>query len=172
MTCLDNFSEALAAIRDLKGEGIVSDYAIGGAMGLAFWAEAIPTFDLDVFVMFQSGDLIMTLTPIYDWARRRGYEMKAEHIVIAGIPVQVLPAHNALTEEAVIRAADLPYDTEIARVIRPEYLIAMFLETSARTEKRLARVAMLLESGTVDRKLLGEILERYHLKLPRYDDAN
>ncbi len=169
---MDNFAEALAAIRDLKNEGIVSNYAIGGAMALSFWAEAVPTYDLDVFVLFGSNELIMTMTPIYEWAARHGYEVRSEHIEIAGIPVQVLPAHDALTEEAIVTAVDLPYDTETTRVMRPEYLIGMFLEKSARSAKRLARVAMLLESDKVDRELLSRVLGRYGLKLPRYDDGD
>lgn len=167
---MDNFAEALAAIRDLKDSGVVSNYAIGGAMGLAFWTEPIPTYDLDVFVEFHSKGLVTSLTPIYEWARQRGYEVSAEHIVMAGIPVQILPAHNQLAEQAIDTAVDLPYDDETARVIRPEYLTAMFLDGSARTDKRLARVAMLLESGKVDRELLRQILERYKLKLPQFND--
>lgn len=169
---MDNFAEALAAIRNLKDEGIVSDYAIGGAMALSFWAEAVPTYDLDVFVLFASDELIMTITPIYEWAGRHGYQVKSEHIEIAGIPVQVLPAHDAVTEEAIVTAVDLPYGAETTRVMRPEYLIAMFLEKSARSAKRLARVAMLLECDKVDHELLSQVLERYNLKLPRYDDAD
>lgn len=169
---MDNFAEALAAIRDLKNEGVVSDYAIGGAMALSFWVEAVPTYDLDVFVLFPSDERIMTITPIYEWAGRHGYEVKAEHIEIAGIPVQVLPAHDAVTEEAIASAVGLPYGAETTRVMRPEYLIAMFLEKSARSAKRLARVAMLLESDVVDHELLSRILERHNLKLPRYDDGD
>jgi hypothetical protein len=43
---MNNFTAALAAIYRLKNEGVVKDYAIGGAMALAFWSEPIPTFDL------------------------------------------------------------------------------------------------------------------------------
>ena len=35
---MDNFAEAIVAINDMKAEGVVSDYAIGGAMALAFWS--------------------------------------------------------------------------------------------------------------------------------------
>ena len=48
----------------------------------------------------------------------------------------------------------------------PEYLIALALEGSARTEKRLARVAALLAEEVVDRAALNALLERFALELP------
>jgi hypothetical protein len=162
----NSFSETLSAVADLKREGIVTDYAIGGAMALAFWSEPTATFDLDVFVLLPSSGALVSLDGIYRWADKRGYPAEAEHIFIAGVPVQFIPTHNALAEEAVATAADLDYEGRLVRVIRPEYLIAMSLEGTARTAKRLARVAVLLEENIVDRKLLNNVLERYNLSLP------
>ena len=54
-----NFTEALAAINRLES-GVVTDYAIGGAMALVFWSEPIPTFDLDperVAALLEEGDV-------------------------------------------------------------------------------------------------------------------
>jgi hypothetical protein len=162
---VDYFRQALAAVKDLKRDGVVTEYAIGGGMAASFWSEPTATFDLDVFVLLPSDQPLVSLSEIYKWARTHGYREEAEHILIAGVPVQFIPAHNALAEEAVTTAADLDYDGESIRVICPEYLIAMSLEPSARTPKRMARVGLLLE-GTVDRHLLNDILKRYSLNLP------
>jgi hypothetical protein len=164
-----DFAAALAAIERLKTDGIVSDYAIGGAMALVFWSEPIPTFDIDVFVVLASESKLVSLAPVYEWARRNGYREEAEHIIIAGLPVQVIPAHNELAEEAIVSAAQLDYEGQPVRVIRPEYLIALYLEPAARTAKRLGRVAVLLEEGNVDRELLNKLLRRYNLRLPKYE---
>jgi hypothetical protein len=164
---MDNVGEAITAMNDLKSEGVVSDYALGGAMALIFWSEPTATFDLDVFVLLEQTRMLISLDPIYAWARRRGYPERAEHIVIADVPVQVIPAHNALATEAVSHAADLDYDGVPVRVITPEYLIAMYLEDTARTRKRLERVATLLDEGNLDRDLLNSLLERYKLRLPQ-----
>jgi hypothetical protein len=137
-------------------------------MALSFWVEAVPTYDLDVFVLIPSIERIMTITPIYEWAGRHGYEVKAEHIEIAGIPVQVLPAHDAVTEEAIAALSDCR--TVLRRLA--SCARSTSLEKSARSAKRLARVAMLLESEVVDHELLSRILERHNLKLPRYDDGD
>lgn len=153
---MDNFADALAAVRDLKNDGVVSEYAVGGAMALLFWSEPTATYDLDVFVLLSG---------------KRGYKAEKEHIEIEGIPVQVIPAPNRLTEEAIANAADLDYDGQPVRVIRPEYLIAMFLEPTARTRKRQERAATLLDEGNLDRRLLDDLLQRYNLALPEYKDA-
>ena len=163
---MENFTTALAAIEDLKRQGVVADYAIGGAMALVFWSEPAVTFDLDVFVQLQTAGPLVSLSPLYTWARGRGYPEDAEHIIIAGIPVQVIPAHNALAEEAVAKAADLDYEGQPVRVILPEYLIALYLEPSARTRKRLERVAALLDEGNLNRDLLDQLLKRFNLVLP------
>lgn len=162
---VDGFRQALAAIRDLRDSGIVSDYAVGGAMAVAFWAEPTATFDLDVFVLYQSSGLLVDLGPIYRWAEAKGFPAAAEHIEIAGVPVQIIPAHTALAVEAVENAADLDYDGEPVRVITPEYLIAMYLEPAARTHTRAARVGALLD-GDLDRELLADIVQRYNVELP------
>lgn len=164
---MDNFALALAALRDLRNDGVISEYAVGGAMAIAFWSEPTPTFDLDVFVFLPSAGLLVDLGPIYDWARKRGYRDEAEHIVIEGVPVQLIPAHSELAVEAVANAAELDYDGQAVRVIRPEYLIALYLEPSARTHKRLARVGALLDEPVVDRASLSEILRRHGLELPK-----
>lgn len=150
----------------LKEEGVVSDYAIGGAMAVTFWAEPAATFDLDVFVLLHSPATLVSLEGIYSWARQHRYPEQAEHIVIAGVPVQFIPAPDRLAEEAVEAAADLEYDGESIRVIRAEYLIAMYLQPAARTRRRLERVWALLEVARVDRKLLDDVLERHELELP------
>ena len=163
---MDTFERAIAAITDLQQDGIIDDYAIGGAMAVAFWSEPTATFDLDVFVELKSSGPLVSLEPIYSWARQRDYKIQSEHIVIGGLPVQIIPTPDRLAEEAVAEAASLVYGDSQVRVIRPEYLIALFLEPTARTAKRLTRVAMLLELESLDRRLLTDILQRYNLSLP------
>lgn len=162
----DNLAEVFAAIGRMKADGVVKEYALGGAMALVFWTEPVATFDLDIFVLLESPGVLLSLAPIYEWAARSGYPAKSEHIIVAGVPVQVIPAHNELAVEAIEKAIDLDYEGEKVRVIKLEYLIAMYLEPAARSQKRLQRVAALLEEGEVDHPLLEDLLQRYQLRLP------
>jgi hypothetical protein len=163
---VDNFAHAVRAVSSLKDGALVDEYALGEAMAFTFWSEPTSTFDVDIFVLLKSEGMLVSLEPIYRWARAKGYAEEAEHIVIAGVPVQIIPAHNPLTEEAVRTAVDLDYEGHPIRVIRPEYLVAMALEPSARTKKRLMRIAALLDEGNLDLELLRNVLERYNLVLP------
>lgn len=61
---------------------------------------------------------------------------------------------------------ELDYEGEPVRVIRLEHLIAMYLEPTARSQKRLQRFAALLDEAEVDHKLLDDLLQRYELRLP------
>jgi hypothetical protein len=162
-----DFGAALSAVERLKREGVITDYAIGGAMAIVFWTEPVPTFDLDVFIVLQSdSSLIVSLDPIYRWAEAHGHSSDHEHILIAGIPVQFIPSHSPLADEAIEQAATIDYDGLPVRVILPEHLIALYLEPSARTAKRLQRVAILRDEAIVDPVRLNAVLQRYNLKLP------
>jgi len=159
------FADALRVINGMKGDGVVEDYAIAGAMALVFWIEPIPTFDLD-FLVFLPGDeaTIVSLEPIYRWTAERGYRTQAEHVMIEGVPLRFLPAHNALADEAIERAATLEYEGVPVRVVRPEYLAALYLEPGARTLKRRERAAALRESPTIDLAVLEGLLKRFDLE--------
>jgi hypothetical protein len=163
---MENFRAALAAVEEMKRDGVIVEYAVGGAMAMIFWAEPIATFDLDVFAVLPSAGLLISLEPIYQWARQRGYTERAEHIEMEGVPVQIIPAHNALTEEAVATATTVDYEGVPVRVIRPEYLAAMALDGSARTPARMQRVLAMLQSGAADRELLDALARKYKLRLP------
>lgn len=162
-----SFRDALIAISQLRDDGVISEYAVGGAMAIVFWSEPVATYDLDVFVLMPpvSGSLV-SLSSLYQWANRHGHEIEREHIIIGGVPVQIIPAHNDLAEEAIREAESLDFDGVPVRVVRPEHLVALYLEPSARTRKRLERVAALLEGSSIDRPHLDSILSRHGLTLP------
>ena len=91
--------EALKVLVQLVAEGVIEDYAIGGAMGATFYLEPVVTMDLDVFVLFKDNTSLLPLQPIYDALKKRGYlpdEQMPECIDIGGTPVQFLPVYNHL----------------------------------------------------------------------------
>ena len=165
MKSSQSFLAALRSLEELKRAAIIEDYAVAGAMALVFWAEPIPTYDLDVLVLLPEQDTpILSLGPIYQWAAAKGHAVHAEHVIVAGVPVQFLPSHNELTDEAIQTAATLDYEGVEVRVVRPEYLVALYLVPSARTAKRRERAAALTESPKTDQSLLEDLMHRFKLK--------
>jgi hypothetical protein len=161
---VNSFSSALRTLRDLRAEGVIEEYALTGAMALVFWTEPVATYDLDVLIwLHDKTGPVITLAPVYEWLAARGHPVEAEHVIISGVPVQFLPAHNALADEAIEEAAELDYEGVPVRVVRPEHLIALYLEPSARTHKRRERAAALAELPELDRARLDEILARHGL---------
>ena len=96
----------LAILNEMEAAGLVERYAIGGAMAGFFYAEAVVTEDLDAFVLLKISGGLVTLTPIYDFLKQRGATEEREHLWLAGTLVQVIPAYDALTEEAVREAVE------------------------------------------------------------------
>ena len=158
------FKDALRALNAMKADGVIGEYAICGAMALVFWTEPVPTFDLDVLVVLpQVASGLVSLDGIYRWADSHRYPARDEHILIEGLPTQLVPAPDPLAHEAIDTAATIDYEGVSVRVVRPEYLVALYLEPEARTAKRRERAAMLLELPGLDRTLVEAILSRHGL---------
>nr|MBA2435530.1 hypothetical protein [Chthoniobacterales bacterium] len=114
----------IEVLNELEKAGVFSRYAIGGAMGAIFYTEPFLPFDLDVFVILPTSKAgLPSLAPIYEALRTRGYREENETILIEGVPVQFLPAYNALIEEALKEAQDTTYENVPARILRSEYLV-------------------------------------------------
>lgn len=154
----------------LKATGVVRDYAIGGATAVLFYAEPARTYDVDVFILFQAplASSLVSLSSLYDWARRRGFDVDAEHVLIHGVPVQFLPAHNALAEDAVATARTLDYGGVPVRVVDPEHLAALAFQAGG--PKRRERAWQLLETGGVDRTRLRSLLAAHGITIEIGDE--
>jgi hypothetical protein len=121
------------------------------------------TFDLDVFVLLQPSTTgLISLAPIYDALRVRGYREEQECVVIEGVPVQFLPAYNALIEEALTQAREVEYEGVPTRVVRVEHLMAICLHTGR--DKDRERVRLLREQGEPDPGYLADLLRRHKLE--------
>jgi len=134
-------------------------------MAATVWDEATATQDLDVVVVFRDEPPALDpLRPILDRLPEEQFPRRGEHIEIAGVPVQFLPAWTHLAAEAVRRAAELAYDPDDAsspslRVIAPTYLAAMWQsDRGALTPRRSERIARLREAGLLDEDLLKRLL--------------
>ena len=154
----------IEVLNELEKEGVFSRYAIGGAMGAIFYTEPFLTFDLDIFVVLPAGvGGLLTLAPIYDALRARGYTEEAnECVIVEGVPVQFLPVYNSLVEEALSRAQDTTYENIPTRILRSEYLVAIALQTGRSKDRD--RVRILREQAQLDMSVLADILKRHQLE--------
>ncbi|MCE2693935.1 MAG: hypothetical protein LW645_06665 [Verrucomicrobiaceae bacterium] len=152
----------LEVLNQLEAEGVISRYAIGGAVGAIFYMEPFLTYDLDVFVFLpQTAGGLLTLSPIYEALKQRGFDAEGECVQIKGMPVQFLPAYNPLLEEALEQARDESYADTRARVLRPEHLAAIMVQTGR--DKDRQRFTTFMEEAPLDAAYLQEVLTRHQL---------
>ena len=152
----------IEVLNELEKEGIFSRYAIGGAMAATFYTEPFLTFDLDVFVFLpRTPGGLLTLGPLYEALRARGYTEEDETILIEGVPVQFLPAYNSLVEEALNQAQEIMFENVPTRVLRSEHLIAISLQTGRGKDRE--RVRILREQAQLDMNFLASVLKRHQL---------
>ncbi len=169
---MPTLKDVFAELNTLKATGLVEDYAIGGATAVLFYAEPTRTYDLDVFVLMADATKrpLISLSPFYDWAARRGFSASAEHIMIYGVPVQFLPAHNTLATAAVRSARTLDYEGVPVRVIGPEHLAALAFQAGGR--RRRERAWQLLEEpGLVDRQKFDELIRDHQINIGSIDGS-
>jgi hypothetical protein len=154
---------ALTCLNEIVNEGIVGQYAIGGAIGASFYIEAVNTEDIDAFVFMTPGPGgIITLGPIYEALKAKGGAVKGEHIVIDNWPIQVLPAYKPLVEEALRESVSTSFNTVPTRVFSSEHPCAIALATGR--PKDYLRVSTFIEQDQVDKGKLWRIVKAYGLE--------
>jgi hypothetical protein len=153
---------ALRALNRLVADGVIGNYAIGGAIGASFYIDALQTEDIDVFVILPvalSG--LVSLTPIYQALLAQGGIEEREYIRFGEWPVQVLTDANDLIAEAIREAQQVAFEEVPTRVFRAEHLCAVALQVGR--SKDYLRVTMFLEQGRVDLEALRTVARRYDL---------
>lgn len=155
--------ETLQIINQMRADGVIDKYAIGGAVGATLYVELASTVDVQVFVTLPGLSSVseMNLSPIYEYLRARGCKTEGEYIVRGTWPVQFLPVGNPLQEEALTEALETEIDGVRTWVMRAEHLIAIDLQTE-RTKDH-TRILQFLEQRRVDSQKLDQILKRHGL---------
>ena len=143
-------------LNDMRERRVVADYAIGGATAVLFYAEPTRTYDLDVFVLLSpdaAAAAPASLSGVYAWARARGFEQEREHLMVDGVPVQFLPAYNALVEEAGLSLPELAL-----RFVLSDPAISCTL-TGARSVAEVEANVAAAERGPLEDEILARIGE-------------
>jgi hypothetical protein len=150
-----------ALLDQMKREGLFKAYAVGGGIAAMYYLEPILTYDLDIFFI-PSKEGIDLLSPLYAYLKEKGYPSEKEHVVIEGIPVQLIPVYNGLIEEAVKNARESEYKGVKIPILTAEYLIAISLQTYRPKDRE--RLVKFLEEARINGLELGKILKSHGLE--------
>ena len=134
-----NIRNVIQTVNQMRADGVIERYAVGGAVGATFYLEPVATLDVDVFVSFkpEAGS------------------------VISGWPVQFLPPGGPLGEEALAQAVEKDVDGTSVRVFTAEHLAAVALQTGRAKDK--ARLLQFIEAGVLDSARFQAVLARHGL---------
>lgn len=156
--------KTLEVLNRLKENKVITDYAIGGAMGALFYTEPMSTMDLDIFVLFSDDLNFLPLAPIYSQLKEWGYGVdvnESECVNIEGTPVQFLPAYDDLLKEALAYAREFDYNGVKTKVMLAEYLAVICVKTGRIKDK--FRLNMFLSSDGFNRLKFEELLRKFKL---------
>lgn len=161
--------ETLRVINEMRDAGVISDYAIGGAIGALFYLEPIETQDLDVFVALPRSPegTLLTLGPIYEHLLARGFQTRAEYVIVHGWDVQFVPPGKPLVEEALAEAVEQPVEELRVRVFTAEHLAAICLDVGR--SKDIVRLIKFLDECALDADRFEAIVRRHGLLAKRRD---
>jgi hypothetical protein len=158
-----SIAQVISLINQMEADGVVARYAIGGAVGATFYLEPLATLDVDIFVAFrhQAGRVVVSPRPIFDYLTARGGVVEGEYIVLAGWPVQFLPATSPLVEEALAEAVTVDVEGTPARVFTAEHLAAIALQTGR--AKDHARLLQFIEAAAINAERFQTLVRRHGL---------
>jgi len=150
-------AELLNAMRDA---GVISEYALFGAIAQMRYTEPVATLDADVLVAVPPQTLEL-LKPIYEFCAARGHRPEGAAIRVGAWPVQFVPVFSRLTQEALEEAESADFEGIPLRVVRADHLAVIAL--SVGRAKDFARILGLLESNSVSREQVARLAARHGL---------
>lgn len=153
--------EVAKLLNEMVRAGVITEYAVFGAVAQMRYTEAVATLDADVLVAVPEPDALDILSPIYAFCGERGYRPEGEAVRVGDWPVQFIPAFSPLTEAAIREAETGEIDGVQLRVVRADYLAVIAL--SVGRAKDLARVLSLREAGSTTDAQISELADQHGL---------
>ncbi len=145
-------------LQQMLSAGVITNYAVFGAVAQMRYTEAVVTDDADVIVSLPGA---VGLDPIYEYCRARGLSPKGQYLQVGNWPVQFHLPYNALMEEALREAQVEDFEGIPIRVVRADYLALLTLKVGR--GKDFARLLQMLETGAIGLDALTPLAERHGL---------
>ena len=153
--------EVAKLLNTMLNDGVISGYAVFGAVAQMRYTEAVATLDADILVAVPDAGRLDVLTPIYAYCRDHGYIPEGDAVRVGGWPVQFIPVFDSLTQAALEAADTGDIDGTPFRVVTADYLAAIAL--SVGRPKDAARILALLESGSVAKQDIAALSAQHNL---------
>ena len=153
--------ELAILLRHMLSEGIITAYALFGAIAQMRYTEAVTTLDVAVLIDVPEPDRLDPLSRVYEFSARRGYQSEGEAVRVGAWPAQFVPVFSELTREAVERAEEAELEDVRVRVVTAAHLAVIAL--SVGRDKDHLRVLSLLEAGCVTRQEVELLADRHGL---------
>lgn len=166
--------KTIEVINEMERDGVISRYAVSGAIAAYNYIQPSTTRDVDVLVSFetqpgQKASPLISLTPVVSYLKSKGYtEFREEGVIVNGWPVQFLPVASLLDEEALAQAQSAslkagPNDPGVMmRMLKPEHLIANALVVGR--PKDHARIAQFVQEKAFNPQELRDMIHRFGLE--------
>ena len=148
-------------LNDMLASGVVTNYAVFGAVAQMRYTSAVMTMDADVLVAVPNPERLDLLGPIYRFCAERGYHPEGEAIRVGEWPVQLIPVFDRLTMEAMEEAETGEIDGKPLRVVRADYLAVIAL--SVGRPKDFARILALVEGDATTAAAIAGLAARHGL---------
>lgn len=168
-TTVHDFSKIKVIMDDLQDNGFIEDWTIGGGTAVMYYANAIPSIDVDIFAHYTSTSFLAPLSEVYEYLIDK-YKAKVEKemIKIGSLYLQFLPADS-----------NNPVDTEATkhpniikgglRLFEFEYLICSMLYVGSK--KYIPRLSLIKSEELYDEKKLIRLLKKFGLE-KEWEDVN
>ncbi len=153
--------EVARLLEDMVKAGVITRYAVFGAVAQMRYTESVATLDADILVGVPEAQSLDLLSPIYTFCRERGYSAEGEAIRVGDWPVQFIPAFSALTEAAMREAEEGQVDDVPLRVVSAAYLAVIAL--SVGRAKDLARIVALREARACTKEEIATLAAQHDL---------
>ena len=157
-------AEILRVLNGLVKKKLLSTYAIGGGVAALYYIEPVLTFDFDVICRFPGRGALVDPSPVFAELKSLGFTFGFEdRIMIAGVPVQFIPAAPGLMEEALEHARAITLSGVRTRILTLEYLAALMLQLFRPKDRAKLDLLFGEREATLDAIQLRGIARRYKL---------
>ncbi len=148
-------------LNEMRAAGVITDYALFGAVAQMRYTEPVATLDVEVLVAVPSAERLDVLKPIYQFCVAREYGVEGETVQVGNWPVQFIPVFSPLTLEALETADPVQFEGVPLGVVRADFLAVIAL--SVGSAKDFTRILGLLEAGSITSERIGILAGQHGL---------